>query len=129
MLLLLARSSPSEPVSSEASCSLQAGSIFKLLLLILSVGPAVAEPVGSAACRACHLKQYVSQSASGHARALARRGETWLFGSGLQAVTPVERVSAEVYREGGLRRYTRPGREGIAPVRGGARGGSDPVVD
>jgi len=61
------------------------------------------------------LVQYTAQSKTGHATALARNGEAWNFGSGLQAVTPVSRVSDELYTEHGLTKYTRTKREAITP--------------
>ena len=61
------------------------------------------------------MAQYTAQSKTGHATALARHGDTWNFGSGLQAITPVSRVTDELYKEHGLTKYTRTKREGITP--------------
>lgn len=70
---------------------------------------------GASACRPCHQPQFASQSKSGHGRALARAGEIWNFGSGLQAVTPVSRLGPELYLEHGLSKYTRTRREALTP--------------
>jgi hypothetical protein len=64
---------------------------------------------GADACRACHAANFTSQSATGHARTLARsspdqRGD-WAFGAGLQAITFVTRIDRESYREDGLTWY------------------------
>jgi hypothetical protein len=103
----------------DAKCSSRAGSISRLLLItLLATSPAAIRAndfVGALACRACHLEQYTAQTKTGHATALARNGETWNFGSGLQAVTPVSRVNDELYKEHGLTKYTRSKREGMTP--------------
>lgn len=108
---------------SDARCSSRAGSISKaVLVLLLGLSPAAAEHTGSAACRACHLAQYTAQSKTGHALALSRDGAIWRFGSGLQAVTPVSRVSEDLYKEHGLTRYTRTKRESLTPGHKNAAG-------
>jgi hypothetical protein len=61
------------------------------------------------ACRPCHATEFNAQSATGHARSLARsapgqRGD-WAFGAGLQAITFVTRIDPESYREDGLSWY------------------------
>jgi len=90
---------------------------------VLWLSPAGAEPIGSAACRACHLEKYNTQSQTGHARALTKKGPSlWHFGSGLQAITPVSRVSADLYKEHGLTKYTRTKREAITPGHTNAAG-------
>jgi Zn finger protein HypA/HybF involved in hydrogenase expression len=61
------------------------------------------------------LEHFKSQSQTGHAHALARHGDTWNFGSGLQAITPVVRVTPDLYKELGLTKYTRTNREAITP--------------
>lgn len=97
-------------------------------LLLLQVGllvPAVMRAndyVGASACRPCHDKQFTAQSNSGHARALARAGAVWNFGSGLQAITPVSRVNDELYLEHGLSKYTRTKREALTPGHQDAKG-------
>ena len=71
------------------------------LALLLAAG--AADYAGSAACKACHPTEYAAQSATAHAKALARSkpgqpGE-WAFGAGLQAITFVSRVDAGHYLE------------------------------
>ena len=61
------------------------------------------------------MEQFKSQSQTGHARALARQGETWNFGSGLQAITPVVRVNVDYYKELGITKYTRTNRDAMTP--------------
>ena len=113
-------------MSSDAKCSSRAGSISKVVLIILlATSPAglrANDHVGAEACRACHLPQYTAQSKTGHATALARSGETWNFGSGLQAITPVSRLSAETYKEHGLTKYTRTKRAALTPGHKNAEG-------
>lgn len=126
----LVRSSRNALAFSDDRCSSRAGSISKVvLILLLGLGPAAAEPVGAAACRACHFEQYTSQSQTGHARALSRSGDIWNFGSGLQAVTPVSRIRPGLYKEHGLTRYTRTRREAITPGHVNAAGVPYPVYD
>jgi hypothetical protein len=64
---------------------------------------------GAESCRPCHAANFVSQSGSSHAHALARSTSTqrgdWAFGAGLQAITFVTRIDAEAYREDGLSWY------------------------
>jgi hypothetical protein len=61
------------------------------------------------------LEQAKTQVLSGHARALRREADVWLFGAGAQAITPVSRTGAELYKEHGLSRYTRGGKEALTP--------------
>ncbi len=73
-----------------------------VLPLLLAAAPAP-DYAGSAACEKCHPAEFKTQSASAHARSLARAkpsqpGE-WAFGAGEQAITFVTRVDAEHYRE------------------------------
>ncbi len=68
------------------------------------------------------MEQFTSQSKTGHATALARAGDLWNFGSGLQAVTPVSRSGPELYKEHGLTKYTRTKREAITPGHKNAEG-------
>jgi hypothetical protein len=107
------------PASSDANCNTRAGFISKVALaILLCASPAAIcanDYIGAVACRACHLEQYTAQSKTAHASALARSATQWNFGSGLQAVTPVSRVAAEVYKEHGLSKYTRTKREALTP--------------
>ena len=80
-------------------------------VLLLTSVPAMAAPgyAGSAACRPCHAAIYAAQSASEHARALAKStaeqpGE-WAFGAGAQAITFVRRLDARTYVEEGRSWY------------------------
>lgn len=61
---------------------------------------------GAESCRPCHAKQYLDQSKSGHARALARENDPqkghWAFGSGTHAITWVSRKDETHYTEQGL---------------------------
>ena len=87
------------------------------LALLLAAG--AAEYAGSAACKTCHPAEYAAQSATPHARALARSkpgqpGE-WAFGAGLQAVTFVRRVDAQHYMELDQTWYTQLGRYDLTP--------------
>jgi hypothetical protein len=61
------------------------------------------------------LPQFTAQSNTAHASALARTGDAWNFGSGLQAVTPVSRLDAETYKEHGLSQFTRTKRQALTP--------------
>src|SRR5260370_3907714 len=65
---------------------------------------------GSEACKPCHPAQSLSQSKSGHARALAiaRAGSPgqWAFGAGDQAITYVSQLDEDWYIEHGLSFYT-----------------------
>lgn len=79
------------------------------LLFLPLRGSAAADYAGSEACRACHPGEFAGQSASGHARALARSANAqpgeWAFGAGVQAITFVSRVDRENYRELGQTWY------------------------
>ena len=73
--------------------------VFTLLL----AAAAVSDYAGAAACEKCHPAEFKAQSASAHARSLARSkppqpGE-WAFGAGDQAITFVTRIDSEHYRE------------------------------
>ncbi len=72
-------------------------------LLLLPAGACFGQYAGSEACRGCHVSEYRSQSATGHARALARSSESqpgeWAFGAGIQAITFVRRFDADQYVE------------------------------
>jgi hypothetical protein len=69
----------------------------------------VSDYAGSEACRPCHAANFDTQSATGHAHALARSTRAqhgdWAFGAGLQAITFVTRIDGESYREDGLSWY------------------------
>ena len=71
--------------------------------LALFLAASAADYAGSAACRTCHPAEYAAQSATGHARALARSRPTqpgdWAFGAGQQAITFVSRLDAAYYLE------------------------------
>jgi len=67
------------------------------------------------------------QSKSAHARALSKTEGVWNFGSGIQAVTPVSRVSEEVYKEHGLTAYKKG--QGITPGHSNTAGVLYPVFD
>jgi hypothetical protein len=86
----------------------------------LLISPAAAEPVGSTACRACHLEISNAQAKSAHATALSKAGEVWNFGSGVQAVTPVSRIGTEEYKEHGITKYKSG--QGITPGHGNGEG-------
>ena len=120
-------------MSSDARCSSRADSISKVLLtILLATSPAAIRAndfVGAEACRACHLAQYNAQSRTGHATALARSGDIWNFGSGLQAITPVSRVNDEIYKEHGITKYSRTKRDGITPGHQNTAGVSYRVYD
>jgi Cytochrome c554 and c-prime len=78
--------------------------------LIPSVfGAGTADYAGAEACRPCHAANFLSQSNTSHAHALApstpaQRGD-WAFGAGLQAITFVTKIDRESYREDGLSWY------------------------
>jgi hypothetical protein len=87
------------------------------LAFLLAAG--AGEYAGSAACKTCHPAEYAAQSATAHARALARAkagqpGE-WAFGAGVQAITFVSRVDAEHYLEHEQSWYTKLDRYGRTP--------------
>ena len=74
-----------------------------LLLPVLTAADTALPYAGSHACQACHAAEYAANSASGHARSLARSkppqpGE-WAFGAGSRAITFVRRRDAETYLE------------------------------
>lgn len=64
---------------------------------------------GSAACQACHAKEFEQQSKSGHAAALKRSVPSqpgdWAFGAGSQAITFVKRLDSTTYLELGRSWY------------------------
>lgn len=79
--------------------------VFPLLLVAVSAS----DYTGAETCAKCHPSEFEAQSASAHARALARStarqpGE-WAFGAGEQAITFVSRVDLEHYREEGRSWY------------------------
>ncbi len=79
--------------------------VFPLLLATVSAS----DYAGAETCAKCHPSEFEVQSASAHARALARStpqqpGE-WAFGAGEQAITFVSRVDPEHYREEGKSWY------------------------
>jgi hypothetical protein len=77
---------------------------------------------GSAACKSCHPAQSGSQSKTAHARALARGGPEWAFGSGLQAITYVSRIDETAYLEHGLSDYSSPKGRALTPGHKDAQG-------
>lgn len=81
-----------------------------------------AQYIGSAACQPCHPSQVAAQSASNHAKALAKNEDRWAFGSGLQAITYVSRLDDTAYLEHGLSDYTSPKGKGITPGHKDAKG-------
>ena len=100
------------------------------LLIILGTASANSATgfAGAAACRPCHAAVFAAQSASEHARALARSSATqppeWAFGAGVQAITFVRRLDAEHYLEEGRSWYREsdsfeitPGHQNAAGVR------------
>ena len=91
------------------------------------ISPAVAEPISSAACRACHLEISNGQAKSAHATALRKAREIWNFGSGVQAVTPVSRTGPEEYKEHGLTTYKSS--QGITPGHSNDKGVTYKVFD
>ena len=98
------------------------------MLPALLSAAAASDYAGAAACQNCHPREYASQSATAHARALQRSkppqpGE-WAFGAGLQAITFVGRADADHYVELGRSWYKRlngmaltPGHHDAAGVR------------
>lgn len=80
-----------------------------LSALLLLCSSALAQYVGSQACRPCHPHQFEEQSRSEHAQALALAPPgspgQWAFGAGLKAITYVSQVSTEWYLEHGLTYY------------------------
>jgi hypothetical protein len=83
---------------------------------------------GSDACAKCHPAEYAAQSASGHARSLARSkppqpGE-WAFGAGSQAITFVHHRDPETYLELGQSWYSRL--KGFAATPGHPKGEDTP---
>lgn len=81
-----------------------------------------ADYAGSQACESCHAAQFASQAKTAHARALARGGPEWAFGSGLQATTYVSRVDDTAYLEHGLSDYTSPKGKALTPGHKDAKG-------
>jgi hypothetical protein len=81
---------------------------------------------GAEACLPCHTANFKAQSASSHARALARSNSTqpgdWAFGAGRQAITFVTRVDGESYREDGLSWYRRLNGLAVTPGQTDAKG-------
>jgi len=67
------------------------------------VGLTASDYAGAAACVKCHPGEYKAQSSSAHARALAPSKSPlpglWAFGAGVQAITFVSRLNAEIYAE------------------------------
>jgi hypothetical protein len=93
--------------------------------LLLFAAPA-SDYAGAAACQKCHLKEFEAQSASAHARSLARatppqRGD-WAFGAGGQAITFVTRIDSEHYREEAQSWYRRLNGYALTPGATGAAG-------
>ncbi|MEI9974020.1 MAG: multiheme c-type cytochrome [Ignavibacteriota bacterium] len=80
--------------------------LFALCAIPSALAAGAGDYVGSDACRPCHAANFASQSATSHARALARSTATqlgdWAFGAGLQAITFLTRIDGESYREDGL---------------------------
>jgi hypothetical protein len=74
------------------------------------------------ACAKCHPAEFKLQSASSHARSLARSTHSqpgdWAFGAGDQALTFVTRTSPDQYREEGKSWYRKL--NGFAPTPGAA---------
>jgi hypothetical protein len=90
-----------------------------VIALALFLAVPAADYAGSAACNACHAAEYAAQSATTHARALARSkpaqlGE-WAFGAGQQAITFVSRVDAGNYLELDQSWYAKLDRYGRTP--------------
>ena len=81
---------------------------------------------GAQACRACHTAEFESQSASSHARALARSSSSqpgdWAFGAGRQAITFVTRMDPERYREDGISWYRSLNGFAVTPGQTDAKG-------
>src|SRR4051794_1502664 len=74
---------------------------------------------GAAACRPCHAAIFAQQSASQHAKALAKstgsQPPEWAFGAGAQAITFVRRIDPETYVEEGLTWFRAAGKFDITP--------------
>jgi hypothetical protein len=91
-----------------------------LVLPLLLAAVSASDYVGSAACEKCHPVEFKAQSASAHARSLARSNSRqpgeWAFGAGEQAITFVTKVNAEYYREEGKSWYRNL--NGYAPTPG-----------
>ncbi len=91
-----------------------------IVLPLLFAAVPVSAYAGSGACEKCHPAEFKAQSASAHARSLARSKRPqpgdWAFGAGDQAITFVTRVDAEHYREEGQSWYRRL--NGFAPTPG-----------
>jgi hypothetical protein len=77
------------------------------LALLLAAPPA--DYAGAAACATCHRAEFEAQTASAHARTLARskppQPGDWAFGAGEQAITFVRRLDPEHYLEEGRSWY------------------------
>jgi len=95
-----------------------------LLLRLLRAG--AADYAGAERCRECHPAEFRSQSASGHAHALAPSAPSqpgdWAFGAGVQAITFVRRADRESYRELAETWYRASNGYGITPGQQDTRG-------
>lgn len=97
-----------------------------LSALLLFSSSALAQYVGSQACRPCHPRQFEEQSRSEHAHALALTppgsAGHWAFGAGLKATTYVSQVSTEWYLEHGLSYYVATKSLALTPGHSNAEG-------
>lgn len=97
-----------------------------LYAVLLFCSSALAQYVGSQACRSCHLHQFQEQSSSEHARALALAPSgspgQWAFGAGVKAITYVSQSSTEWYVEHGLTYYSATKSMGLTPGHSNAEG-------
>jgi len=93
--------------------------VASLMALPISLTGAAADYAGADACRSCHAAEFKMQSASSHARALARSSHAqpgdWAFGAGDQAITFVSRIDAGHYREEGRSWYRQTNDLGPTP--------------
>jgi tetratricopeptide (TPR) repeat protein len=90
-----------------------------LFLLLFAALASHAQHAGSGVCRGCHPDKYLSQSKTGHARALAAASEgspgQWAFGAGEKATTWVSQRDEETLLEHGLSYYAATKSKGLTP--------------
>lgn len=88
--------------------------------MLLAAAPFLgAQHAGSNACRACHPDKSLTQSKTGHARALAVAPDGspghWAFGAGEKAITWVTQRDEETIVEHGLSYYSATKSKGLTP--------------
>ena len=91
-----------------------------VLALLLPAGiAAAADYVGAEVCGKCHAAEFAQQSRSAHARTLAPSAAgqpgDWAFGAGSQAITFLQRVDRDHYRELGQTWYRELNGYGVTP--------------